>query len=970
MEHDNATKRAASSTDPECPVKKQRIKTEVGALPLATGYEVQKTYYKHFVEKWQGQQDVSIVSALPQLPQPSQEELGRISYHAELRLDGTKSTPRLWLKKPQLNSYSKRCFDRWGSDRFLFVNIPQRFPDFHGSQLGRFDFLDRSFRFLVPKLQSSYGKDAKESGGGSSVVAIFFAETGETGLETCRVEEVREWHFPLRLAKSMRVCKYAERFKLAFSDITQTLEVEADQIEVREDLRGCRGLGAPLTDGNGLASADVFEAIAALLGHRGRRISAVQIRLGPAKGMLVRSDQLGGQRIVLFRAQVKYGDASYYENCEPCQRTIEVCSSGVVFADQEQRHQRLNSQLILVLHALGCSADVFLDLEKENRKLIADLLINTRTFVMSDFFPSANAAGASGSDLCYHIHAMHAAGMDHHSNQYLFYCIRLYIHAQLQQVREGHVPCPDTYMLTMISDFSRQLGPTSMSAWIAGRGFLLGPHLVTRIPCAHPSDIILVNGVDDFAQRSPGFAYENLAVMSAHESLSCSPASRMSGGDYDGDKAFIIGFQPLVNEVKVTSNTKQLESCDPSGTGEADPMHGEYRTETVNGEQANLHAALQRVCVQLASDLGTYGKLNIMWMSHADHDISRRGHFDKNTHVLVKLQELAIDAAKTGWRVKDGVFQALQNQLHLRRPHWLRPNSPGGLGGTPAHSSSALGRLFDLEEEHQKWMEAWAREGRKLSNFFIHYVIMILQEDLVQQYASEVDLLLEPVTQQLSKMKSEVHDVYMKLWEDACIVHADCRVYAKNATSNMSFAQAAKEAREWLRSKTLEEGLSHETMALVAYKETSGSPICWELCLQDLCHFFATTVLQRDVTPVLRGGAVVLRVARFAAHDGGGPSPLMPEEPRFAPGLRNLKELARSRAPPDDGNLAHVCRNEAFLLPVDELRWTHQEPSDHFKDGKSVNSLVEDLYCNRVKVDADFLVLDVVCFDEKKMRTK
>lgn len=41
--------------------------------------------------------------------------------------------------------------------------------------------------------------------------------------------------------------------------------------------------------------------------------------------------------------------------------------------------QLRNSQLILVLHALGCSADVFLDLEKENRKLIADLLINTRT---------------------------------------------------------------------------------------------------------------------------------------------------------------------------------------------------------------------------------------------------------------------------------------------------------------------------------------------------------------------------------------------------------------------------------------------------------------------------------------------------------------------------------------------------------------------------------------------------------------
>ena len=37
-----------------------------------------------------------------------------------------------------------------------------------------------------------------------------------------------------------------------------------------------------------------------------------------------------------------------------------------------------------------------------------------------------------------------------------------------------------------------------------------------------------------------------------------------------------------------------------------------------------------------------------------------------------------------------------------------------------------------------------------------------------------------------------------------------------------------------------------------------------------------------------------------------------------------------------------------------------QAPSDHFKDGRSVKSLVEDLYCKRVAVDADFLVLDVV----------
>ena len=79
------------------------------------------------------------------------------------------------------------------------------------------------------------------------------------------------------------------------------------------------------------------------------------------------------------------------------------------------------------------------------------------------------------------------------------------------------------------------------------------------------------------------------------------------------------------------------------------------------------------------------------------------------THVLVKLQELAIDAAKTGWHVKDDSFQAFQEQFRRpRRPHWLRPG--GGSVGTPStHSGSALGQLFDLKEEHEKWMEAWAR---------------------------------------------------------------------------------------------------------------------------------------------------------------------------------------------------------------------------------------------------------------------
>lgn len=54
------------------------------------------------------------------------------------------------------------------------------------------------------------------------------------------------------------------------------------------------------------------------------------------------------------------------------------------------------------------------------------------------------------------------------------------------------------------------------------------------------------------------------------------------------------------------------------------------------------------------------------------------------------------------------------------------------------------------------------------------------------------------------------------------------------------------------------------------------------------------------------------------------------------------------------------CSHPGFAGTSPTTTDHRQEPSDHFKDGKSVNSLVEDLYCERVKMDADFLVLDVV----------
>ena len=76
--------------------------------------------------------------------------------------------------------------------------------------------------------------------------------------------------------------------------------------------------------------------------------------------------------------------------------------------------------------------------------------------------------------------------------------MKKYAEERLRAAREeGHLPCPDSYSLRMTSDFSGRLRAGCFSAWVPGQGFLRGPHLVTRIPCAHPGDIVLVHAVDD-----------------------------------------------------------------------------------------------------------------------------------------------------------------------------------------------------------------------------------------------------------------------------------------------------------------------------------------------------------------------------------------------------------------------------------------------------------------------------------------
>ena len=82
-------------------------------------------------------------------------------------------------------------------------------------------------------------------------------------------------------------------------------------------------------------------------------------------------------------------------------------------------------------------------------------------------------------------------------------------------------------------------------------------YLVTRIPCALPDDVVALKATAELGFR-PKVAYENLAVMSAHDDLEGSLASHMSGGACDGDITVIIGSDGIVKA------TPRPNACDDS----------------------------------------------------------------------------------------------------------------------------------------------------------------------------------------------------------------------------------------------------------------------------------------------------------------------------------------------------------------------------------------------------------------------
>lgn len=79
---------------------------------------------------------------------------------------------------------------------------------------------------------------------------------------------------------------------------------------------------------------------------------------------------------------------------------------------------------------------------------------------------------------------------------------------------------------------------------------------------------------------------------------------------------------------------------------------------------------------------------------------------------------------------------------------------------------------------------------------------------------------------------------------------------------------------------------------------------------------------------------------------------------------KKLRNLQRMRGLADGGDLSSVPRAEPVTLPLDEVLFSHDTVSDHFKDGRPISALTDELCLGRASLESTpELVLDVVRFE-------
>ncbi|KAI0007501.1 RdRP-domain-containing protein [Xylariaceae sp. FL0662B] len=437
----------------------------------------------------------------------------------------------------------------------------------------------------------------------------------------------------------------AARIGQAFSETPFSVDLEELGVEVAriEDVKSKDG-SRVFSDGVGMISRDLMDAINAALPLKKSVPTCFQIRWAGAKGMLCLNDDLEGLKLYIRPSMEKFEskDSRFLEICDMATKPIPLV---------------LNRQMIKILEDMGVPGEWFFKLQNREVKRLRMITAQTDNTVI--FLKQQKV----GEQIRFHqfIRRLDKLGIDYRKDKFLCSLVEAVVLREVRLLKhKARIPVEKGVTLFGVMDEFCFLEEDEVYITFDN---LPGGHyldldnrlvIITRSPALHPGDIqIRLARVPP--EDHPLRELKNCIVFSQQGTRDL--PSQLSGGDLDGDIYNIIW-----DHAAVTSSRREFQPADYP------------RVPPLNIGRAVTQKDMTNFFVDfMATDqLGVIATKHIILA-----DMKAAGTVDSECQLLAEMHSTGVDYSKTGIPIDQSKLKGLTRTRY--RPDFLAPAPPANI---------------------------------------------------------------------------------------------------------------------------------------------------------------------------------------------------------------------------------------------------------------------------------------------------
>jgi len=621
-------------------------------------------------------------------------------FHAKLTATGIKLLP-----PEPADVFTRRIHRRFGTHRFLDLRSDEKCT---ATLAVLKSHIKEHFRNNKLELAGrKYGVLYSNASQGKTVIFRLFAESG-VGIRKCDEicsPQVAACCIPPSLNPGLSLTTYMKRMKLSFTSTMPSFVLEPGMLEVIPDIKAHGNTGNVMTDGCGLISRQALNKAYVQFTYNAEKrckdlgnpnatphseapcpYSSFQGRIGGIKGMFAVDDSLDGVKVLYRPSQLKYDTpitkyalVSLLDEDNSLHNTVEIKEW-----DRPPPRAHLCQTTIQLLEERGVAKEYFLLLaEKEINELKTareDYKLLTMKCNARNFCKDSNSM--FDDDLL--IRMLHArVPLD----EPVMMCkINQFCNEELKRYREkSKFPVMESMYLRMLPDHTGLLESNEVFVALGDESAQydidrLGSIIAMRLPSYFVGDLRKFNNVvskAELLQRCPKkakFFCGIVAGLILSTKGARSEAEMMSGGDFDGDKAWCCWNEVIVSSVRELQGHNTNSNHPPT-----DPFKKRIIAQS-DPEWTNL---IVNYTMQHRHDKKHLGKLvktlemmrdRQMFNSYEVDKIARKAHIQVDNPHMSQWTET--DQLKLGT---------------LPVPHWFARKTANSY-----RSKRVLGELFDM----------------------------------------------------------------------------------------------------------------------------------------------------------------------------------------------------------------------------------------------------------------------------------